>query len=64
MFIAALSTIAKSWKQPKWPLTDEWIKKRIYIIYTHNGILYNHKKNGILPFAVMWMELKGIMLRD
>ena len=27
MFIAALFTIAKTWKQPKHPLTDEWIKK-------------------------------------
>ena len=33
MFIAALSTIAKLWKWPKWPLTDEWIKK-LWYIYT------------------------------
>ena len=33
MFIAALFTIAKSWKQPKCPLTDEWIKK-MWHIYT------------------------------
>ena len=32
MFIAALLTIAKTWKQPKYPLTDEWIKK---MWYTH-----------------------------
>ena len=31
MFIAALFTIAKTWKQPKYPLTDEWIKKMWYI---------------------------------
>ena len=31
MFIAALFTIAKTWKQPKCPLTDEWIKKMKYI---------------------------------
>ena len=31
MFIAALFTIAKTWEQPKYPLTDEWIKKRWYI---------------------------------
>ena len=31
MFIAALFTIAKTWKQPKDPSTDEWIKKRWYI---------------------------------
>ena len=42
MFIAAVFTIAKTWKQPKCPLTDEWIKKMWYIyiyiyiyIYTH-----------------------------
>ena len=31
MFIAALFAIAKTWKQPKCPLTDEWIKKIWYI---------------------------------
>ena len=37
MFIAALFTIAKAWKQPKYPSTDEWIKKVWYIyIYIHN----------------------------
>ena len=35
MFIAALFTIAKTWKQPKCPSTDEWIKKMWYI-YTRN----------------------------
>jgi len=39
MFSAALFTIAKTWKQPKCPLIDEWIKKNIY-----NGILLSHKK--------------------
>ena len=33
MFIAALFTIAKTWNQPKFPLTEEWIKK-IWYIYT------------------------------
>ena len=41
MFIAALFTIARTWKQPKCTLTDEWIKKMGHI---HNGILLNHKK--------------------
>ena len=31
MFIAALFTIARTWKQPRCPLTDEWIKKMWYI---------------------------------
>ena len=47
MFTAALFTIAKTWKQPKWPSTDEWIKKmwHIYIyIYIYSGILLSDKK--------------------
>ena len=43
MFIAALSTIAKVWKEPKCPLTDEWIKKMWYI-YIYNGVLLDNKK--------------------
>ena len=49
MFIAALSTIAKVWKQAKYPSMDEWIKNKWYI-YTmeyYSAI----KKNEILPFA-------------
>ena len=42
MFIAALFTIARTWKQPRCPLTDEWIKK-----LWHNGILLSHKKEHI-----------------
>ena len=42
MFIVALFTIARTWKQPKCPLTDEWIKKMWHIYY--NGILLSHKK--------------------
>ena len=42
VFIAALSTIAKVWKEPKFPLMDEWIKKMWYIhIYTHTH-MYTH----------------------
>ena len=41
MFIAALFTIARTWKQPKCPSTDEWIKKMWHI---YNGILLSHKK--------------------
>ena len=40
MFIVALFTIAKTWKQRKHPSTDEWIK----MWYVYNGILLNHKK--------------------
>ena len=41
---------------------DEWIKKKWYI-YTMEYYLAI-KKNEILPFATMWMELEGIMLRE
>ena len=53
MFIAALFTIAKKWKQPKCPLTDEWIQKMwyIYIIEYYSAM----KKDEIMPFAATWM---------
>ena len=57
---AALSTIAKVWKEPKYPLMEEWIKKMWYI-YTMEYYLAI-KKNEILPFAIMWIELECIML--
>ena len=64
MFIAALFTIAKTWKQPECPWTDEWIKKR-YILYTHtHGILFSHKKEEILPFATTWVDFEGITLSE
>ena len=52
MFIATLFTIARSWKQPKCPLTDKWIKKKWYI-YTmeyYSAI----KRNEIGSFVEMW----------
>ena len=44
MFIAAMSTIAKLWKEPRCPSTDEWLKKMWYIYTTWNGILRSHQK--------------------
>ena len=35
-----------------------------YVVYIHNGILLNHKKNKILPFVTKWMDLEGIMLSE
>ena len=56
MFIAALFTIAKTWKQSKCPSMDEWIKK-IWYIYT---IEYNLaiKNNKIMSFAATWILSK------
>ena len=62
MFIAALSTIAKVWKEPKCPSMDEWIKK-MWFIYTMEYCSAS-KKDEILPFATTWMELEGIMLSE
>ena len=58
------STIINSqiWKEPKCPPTDEWIKKR-WFIYTMEYYLAM-RKNEILPFATMWMELEVIMLSE
>ena len=61
MFTAALFTIAKTWKQPKSPLTEEWIKK-LWYIYTmeyYSAI----KKNEIESFVVMWMNLDSVIQR-
>ena len=62
MFIPALFTIAKTWKQPKCPWIDEWIKKMWYI-YTmeyYSAI----KKNEIMPFAATWIQLEMIILSE
>ena len=62
MLIAALSTIAKLWKEPKCPSTDEWIKK-MWFIYTMEYYLAV-RKNEIWPFVAMWMELECVMLSE
>ena len=50
MFITALFTIARTWKQPRWPSTDEWIKKWWYI-YTIE--YYSAKKGNIFESVLM-----------
>ena len=58
MFIAALFTIAKTWKQPECPLTDEWIKKwYIYTMEFYSAI----KRNEIELFVVRWMDLESVI---
>ena len=72
MFIAALSIIAKLWRGPKCPSTDEWIKKRwcvcvcvsVSVCVCVMEYYLAIKKNGILPFATTWMEPEGIMLSE
>ena len=62
VLIAILFTIAKTWKQPKGSLVDEWIKK-IWYTYTmeyYSGI----KKNEIMPSAATWMDLKINILSE
>ena len=62
MFIAALFTIARSWKQPKCPSTDQWIKTMWYI-YTmeyYSAI----KRNEIGSFVETWMDLEIIILSE
>jgi hypothetical protein len=62
MFIAALFTIAKLWKQPRCPTTDEWIKKMCYL-YTME-FYSSLKKNEILSFASKWIQLEIIILSE
>ena len=61
MFIAALFTIAKIWKQPKCPSTEEWIKKwRIYAVEYYSAITKSEKE----PFMATWMDPETVMLSD
>jgi hypothetical protein len=62
MFITALFTIAKLWKQPRFLTTDEWIKKMwyLYAMEFYSAM----KKNEILSFSGKWMELENIILSE
>jgi hypothetical protein len=61
MFIAALSTIAKLQKHPRYLTTDEWIKKwwYIYTMEFYSAIRYND-----IGFEGKWMQLEDIMLSE
>ena len=59
MFITALLTIARTWKKPRCPLTDEWIKKfgYMYTMEYYSSI----KKNEFESVVVRWMNLEPLM---
>ena len=59
MFIAALFTVARAWKQPRCPMTDEWIRKLwyIYIMKYYSAI----KKNAFESVLMRWMKLEPII---
>ena len=62
LFIAALFTIARTWKQLRCPSTDEWIKKLRYI-YTmeyHSGI----KRNAFESVLMRWMNLEPVIKNE
>ena len=59
MFIAALFTIARTWKQPKYPSIDKWIKKMWYIYTMEYYSAINRNKIG--SFVEMWMDLETVI---
>ena len=61
MFIAALLTIVKVWKQPKCSSVEEWVKKwYIYAMQHYSAI----KKNEIMPFVATWKDQEVIILSE
>ena len=62
MFITALFVIDRTWRQPKCPLTEEWIRKMWYI-YTMKYYTAENN-NDSLNFATKWMELENIILSE
>ena len=59
MFLAALFTIARTWKQPKCPSTEEWIKKMWYIYTVEYYLAIKREKIGSL--AEPWMDLESVI---
>jgi hypothetical protein len=62
MFIAALFVIPRSWKQPRCPMTEEWIQKMwfIYRVEYYSAV----KNEDILRFAGKWVDLEYIILSE
>ena len=56
LFIAALLTIARTWKQPRCLLTDD----KEAVVHVHNGILLSHKRNTFESVLMRWMNLDPI----
>ena len=62
MFITALFTIARTWKQPRCPLADKWIRK-LWYIYTmeYYSVI---KKNAFELVLIRWMKLEPIIYSE
>ena len=57
----ALLTIAKTWKQPKYPPTEEWTMMwDVYTMEYYSAI----KKNEIMLFAATWIDLDSVILSE
>jgi hypothetical protein len=61
MFIAALFIIARSWKEPRCPSTEEWIQKMWYIYTIYYSAI---KSNEFMKFLGKWMDLEVIILSE
>ena len=60
MFTVALFTTAKTWKQPKCPPAEDWIKKvHVYTVEYYSAIT----KDEVMPFAATWIDPEVVMLR-
>ena len=62
MFIAALFTVARTWKQPRCPLTDEWIKK-LWYIYTMEYYSAT-RRNTFESVLIKWMNLELLIQNE
>ena len=60
MFMVTLFTIAKKWKKPKCPSTDEWIKKMLYTEFptwlSRNNLISIHEDTGLNPGLHQWIK--------